>query len=219
MSLFPIESLDRLLQEYGYRVVFLGILLESTGLPLPGESLMVAAAIYAATTHHLDIFLLVPIAALGAVLGDQIGYLIGRSVGFSLLARLWRRLGQSNERLEFGRFLFRRYGARIVFLGRFVAFLRTFAALLAGASRMPWHRFLLWNGLGGVCWTCLYGFGAYLLGHEAERLSGPLGIALAVVGTVLLAAAILFVRRNQARLLEEARQEMRRSTDAERDKR
>ena len=110
---------------------------------------MIAAAIYAATTHRLNIFALVPVAALGAICGDQIGYFIGRWIGYRVLRRLGRRVGLSEERLELGRFLFRKYGGRVVFLGRFVAVLRTFVALLAGANRMPWHSFLLWNALGG----------------------------------------------------------------------
>jgi membrane protein DedA with SNARE-associated domain len=186
--------------------VFVGVLLESTGAPLPGESLMIAAAIYAATTHKLNILLVVPIAAAGAICGDQLGYGIGRWIGFRVLARWGRRVGLTEERLQLGQYLFRRYGGRVVFLGRFVAVLRTFVALLAGANRMPWHRFLLWNALGGIAWTALYGFGAYALGAAAKQISGPAGIALAVVGAGLLIAAFVFVKRNEARLLEEARQ-------------
>ena len=119
------------------------------------------------------------------------------------------KVGLSDERLELGRFLFRKYGAGVVFLGRFVAFLRTFAAVLAGANRMPWHSFLLWNALGGICWTGLYGFGAYALGDAAKRITGPLGIGLGVVGALVLLAIVVFVHRNERRLIEDARREMR----------
>src|SRR5206468_2960459 len=81
MSIFPLQALDGLFHDYGYGAIFAGVLLESTGLPLPGESLMIAAALYAATTHHLNIFILVPLAAAGAICGDQIGYFIGRWIG------------------------------------------------------------------------------------------------------------------------------------------
>lgn len=148
MPLIALADLDALFRHYGYGAIFAGVLLESSGLPLPGESLLIAASLYAATTHHLAILLLVPAAAMGAILGDQIGYAIGRHVGVRVLERWGRRVGLSAERLELGRYLFRRYGGRVVFLGRFVAVLRTFAALLAGANRMPWPRFLLWNALG-----------------------------------------------------------------------
>ena len=205
MSLHP---LDRLLEAYGYAAVFVGILLESMGLPLPGESLMIAAALFAASTSQMNIVLLVLAAAAGAICGDQIGYGIGRWVGYPVLVRWGRAVGLSEERLELGRFLFRRYGGGVVFFGRFVAVLRTFAAVLAGANRMPWHRFLLWNSLGGVGWTALYGFGAYGLGDAVKRVHGPVGIGLAVVGGVALIAAVVFVHRNESRLLAEARREM-----------
>jgi membrane protein DedA with SNARE-associated domain len=184
-------------------------MLEATGLPLPGESLMIAAALYAAATHRLNIAILVAVAAVGAILGDQIGYFLGRWIGFRVLARWGRKVGLTEERLELGRFLFRKYGGRIVFLGRFVAVLRTFVALLAGANRMVWHDFLLWNALGGVGWTSLYGFGAYLLGDAVKRVRGPVGIVLGVIGAAAIVAGLIFVKRNEARLLNEARQEMR----------
>ena len=206
--------LDHLFSEYGYAVVGIGVMLEATGLPLPGESLMIAAALYAAATHRLDIFVIVPVAAVGAIVGDQIGYFIGRSIGFRVLARWGRQIGLSEERLELGRYLFRRYGGRVVFLGRFVAVLRTFVALLAGANQMAWHSFLMWNALGGVGWTSLYGFGAYVLGDAVKRVSGPVGLAMAVVGAIALVCGLVFVKRNERRLLDEARTEMRKPAPA-----
>jgi membrane protein DedA with SNARE-associated domain len=211
MSFISLHAIGSLLDQYGYVAIFLGVMLESMGVPLPGESMMIAAALYAASTHHLDILVLVPLAAAGAVCGDQIGYFIGRWIGYRLLARWGRKVGLSDERLKLGQFLFKKYGGAVVFLGRFVAFLRTFAAVLAGANRMPRHRFLLWNGLGGVCWTTLYGFGAYGLGDAAQRLSGPIGLGSGIAGGLALLAAIILIHRNQARLIEDARREMRRA--------
>jgi membrane protein DedA with SNARE-associated domain len=216
MSLLSLHALDGLFAQYGYAAVFFGILLESIGVPLPGESLMIAAALYAASTHHLNIFILVPLAAAGAICGDQIGYGLGRWIGYRVLARWGRKLGLTQERLDLGQYLFRRYGGFVVFLGRFVAILRTFVALLAGANRMAWHSFLLWNALGGVAWTGLYGFGAYLLGNAAKRLGGPMGIALAVVGVAALVAAFIFVKRNEQRLMDESRRDMRAGTSRRR---
>jgi membrane protein DedA with SNARE-associated domain len=212
MSMFSLQWLDGLLQDYGYGVVFLGVMLESIGAPLPGESLMIAAAIYAATTHRLSIFILVPVAAAAAVCGDQIGYFFGRWIGFRVLLHWGQKVGLTGERLELGRFLFRRYGGAVVFFGRFIAILRTFAALLAGANAMPWHTFLLWNSLGGIAWTSLYGFGAYILGDTIKRLTGPVGIGLAVIGGVVLLAAFIFVKRNERRLIEDAREQMQRTS-------
>ena len=208
------HGLDQLFSQYGYAVVGIGVMLEATGLPLPGESLMIAAALYAATTHRLDIFVIVPVAATGAIVGDQIGYFIGRSIGFRVLARWGRKIGLSEERLELGRYLFRRYGGRVVFLGRFVAVLRTFVALLAGANQMAWHSFLIWNALGGVGWTSLYGFGAYVLGDAVRRVSGPVGVTMAVIGVIALVAGLVFVKRNERRLLDEARTEMKKPVPA-----
>ncbi len=214
MSIISFHALDHLLHEYGYLTVFLGIMLEAVGLPLPGESLMIAAAIFAATRHELNIVALVAVAAAGAIAGDQIGYVIGRCVGFPVLKRWGAKVGLTEERFELGRYLFHHYGGRIVFLGRFVALLRTFAAVLAGANKMPWHSFLVWNALGGIAWTSLYGFGAYLLGDAAKRVSGPMGIALAVVGGAALLAGIVFIKRNEKRLMEEAKQDMERTEKA-----
>jgi membrane protein DedA with SNARE-associated domain len=199
-----------LFRDYGYMVIFVGIMLESTGLPLPGESLMIAAAIYAASTHNLDISVLVAFAAAGAIAGDQIGYLIGRWIGYRVLSRWGRKIGLTDDRLELGRFLFRKYGGGVVFFGRFIAILRTFAAVLAGANRMPWHTFLLWNSLGGIGWTALYGFGAYFLGDAAKRITGPAGIVLAIIGGCALVAAIVFIKRNERRLIQDAQREMKR---------
>jgi membrane protein DedA with SNARE-associated domain len=211
LPIISFHTLDHLLHEYGYITIFLGIMLEAVGLPLPGESLMIAAAIFAATRHELNIVILVAVAAAGAIVGDQIGYVIGRCVGFPVLKRWGGRVGLTEERFELGRYLFIRYGGRIVFFGRFVALLRTFAAVLAGANRMPWHKFMVWNAMGGIAWTSLYGFGAYLLGDAAKRVTGPMGIALAVVGGATILAGIIFIKRNEKRLMEEARQDMERT--------
>jgi len=204
--MFPhaLSSIQSALHHYGYLAVGLGLMLESLGLPLAGESLLIAAAAYAAATHQLDIAVVVPVAAAGAICGDQIGYFIGRSIGYRLLARWGSKIGLSGERLTLGRYLFCRWGGRVVFAGRFIAVLRTFAALLAGANRMPWHSFVVWNALGGICWTSLYGFGAYWLGDEIHRLKGPIGIALGVIGGAVILVVILFIRRNEQRLLSEA---------------
>jgi membrane protein DedA with SNARE-associated domain len=208
MSFISFHQLDGLFAEYGYAVIFFGIMLESIGLPLPGESLMIAAALYAATTHRLSILELVPVAATGAIIGDQIGYFVGRWIGVRYLTEWGRKIGITRDRLDLGQFLFRKYGAEVVFFGRFVAILRTFAAVLAGANRMPWPSFLKWNALGGIGWTTLYGFGAYLLGDAAKYVSGPLGITLGIAATAALLAAFLFVKKNEKRLLEQAHREM-----------
>jgi membrane protein DedA with SNARE-associated domain len=198
------ETLQHLLHEYGYGVVGVVIFFESLGVPLPGESLLVGAALYAATTHRVSIEWIVAAAAVGAVLGDNAGYLIGHSLGYRLLRKFGERVGLSEKRIRLGEYLFREHGGKVVFFGRFVAFLRTFAALLAGANHMPWHSFLIFNTLGGVAWCCLYGFGAYGLGDVVRRFAGPFSLALGAVAVAVVAGAIFFVKRNEVRLEEAA---------------
>ncbi len=174
------------------------------GAPLPGESLIIGAAIYCATTHRLNIVWVIAAAVAGAIMGDNLGYLIGRSIGFRLLARFGRHIGLNDQRLNLGRYLFRRHGAKVVFFGRFIAILRTFAALLAGANHMRWTSFLLYNALGGIGWAAGYGTAAYLLGKEAEKISGPLGIAVGCIAGIAVVSALVFMKRNEHRLTEEA---------------
>jgi membrane protein DedA with SNARE-associated domain len=181
-------------------------MLESMGAPLPGESLLIGTALYCAATHKLNIVWVIVVAIIAAIMGDNFGYLIGRSVGFRVLSRWGRHIGLTQERLTLGRYLFRRHGGKVVFFGRFIAILRTFAALLAGANRMPWHVFLLYNTLGGIGWAGGYSLSAYLLGRQMEKISGPLGIFFAVVAAVVLGGTFLFLKRNEKRLTEEALQ-------------
>ena len=193
-----------LIRDHGVFAIGGITLIESMGIPAPGESAVIAAALYAATTHEFGIVPLVASAATGAILGDNIGYSIGHSVGFRLIRRYGRKVGLTDARIKLGRYLFKRHGSKVVFFGRFVAVLRTFTALLAGANRMPWRRFLVANALGGIFWASLYGFGAYALGHEIHRLEGPLAIGFGVVAALAIGATIFLLRRHEARLLAEA---------------
>ncbi len=198
------HHLDHLLAHYGYGLVGVVVMLESMGAPLPGESLLIGTALYCAATHRLEIGWVIAIAIAGAIMGDNFGYLIGRSLGFRLLARWGRHVGLSDDRLTLGRYLFRRHGGKVVFFGRFIAVLRTFAALLAGANRMPWPSFLLYNALGGIGWAGGYSLAAYLLGSQMERISGPLGLGLGIIAVVVVGSAFLFLKRNENRLTGEA---------------
>ena len=161
MSFFQGAELTRLLHDYGYGLVGLLVCLEAIGLPLPGESLVIAAALYAGSTHGMNIAAVVAVTAVGAILGSGIGYAIGRSFGFRVLRRYGHYVGLTEERLKIGRYLFERHGGKVVLLGRFVAFLRNLAALLAGVTQMEWRRFMLANAAGAILWAGLYGFGAY----------------------------------------------------------
>jgi membrane protein DedA with SNARE-associated domain len=112
------------------------------GVPVPGETALVAAALYAGKTQVLNIWVLIAFASAGAILGDNIGYWIGREIGFRLLLRYGSYIGLTESRIKLGEYLFQRHGGKIVFFGRFIAFLRSLAALMAGLNQMSWPRFL-----------------------------------------------------------------------------
>ena len=190
-----------LLQSYGYYAVFALIALESMGLPLPGESALIAAALYAGTTHQLSVAVLAAVATAAAIIGDNAGYWIGRTGGQRLADRYGRYIGLDRAKLKVGRYLFARYGGKVVFFGRFVAVLRTFAAFFAGVSAMRWSRFLVANAAGGAAWSCLYSFGAYALGHAAaSRLGSGITIAGYVIASVVTVATIAATRVSLRRL-------------------
>ncbi|MBV8702793.1 MAG: DedA family protein, partial [Acetobacteraceae bacterium] len=193
-----------LLAHAGYGAVMLAVGIESMGIPFPGETTLIAAAAYAGSTHKLNIVLVVAAAAAGAIIGDNIGFWIGREVGLRLLLRYGKYIRMTERRIKLGQYLFQRYGGAVVFFGRFVAVLRALAAFLAGTNRMSWPRFLVFNAAGGIVWSSAYGFGAYALGTQIHRLAGPVGIALGAVALVLIVCAIVFVHRHEHQLEDEA---------------
>lgn len=179
-------------------LLFVGV--ESLGVPFPGETMLITASVYAGVTHRLVISGVVAAAVAGAVIGDNIGFVIGWFGGYPMLRRYGRFIRLDEPRLKVGRYIFMRQGARIVFFGRFVAILRTYAALLAGTNRMDWRRFLAYNAAGGAVWASLYGAVSYLLGQQIDRLSRPTDIAFGIAGLLALAAGAVFVRRHARRL-------------------
>jgi membrane protein DedA with SNARE-associated domain len=205
MDLIPLSDyLIGLIQVYGPWIIFGIVALESAGVPLPGETILVAAALLAATTNQIDITVVVIAAAAGAIIGDGIGYTVGRRFGMPLLRRYGRYIRLDENRLLIGRYLFFRYGSAIVFFGRFIAVLRMFAALLAGANSMPAGRFFFFNITGGVCWACLFGFGAHAVGHEIYKISETL--SLVSLGLFIAAGSALSIvfRRYEIVLLRQA---------------
>jgi len=197
-------ELTQLISHYGYWVVMLFVGVESIGIPFPGETMLLAAAIYAGTTQELDISLVIAAASAGAVIGDNIGYWFGREFGYELLLRFGRYIHFDQRKMKLGMYLFQKHGGKVVFFGRFVAVLRAFAALLAGINQMDWRRFLLFNIAGGVTWSTLLGLAGYNLGKEARHLLGKAGIVILVVVAALLVVAFIAIRRNERRLEEEA---------------
>jgi membrane protein DedA with SNARE-associated domain len=196
---FSPENLTHLIATYGYLAIAVIIGLESMGLPMPGESALVLAALYASRHDH-NIAGVVAAAATGAILGDNIGYWIGREFGYRLLLRYSGNIGLSASKIKLGQYLFLRHGGKVVFFGRFVAILRILAAFLAGVNRMEWRRFLLANAAGAILWASAVGFGAYAFGKAVLRVTGPLGIVLVIVSVALLIGALRFARRHEAEL-------------------
>ncbi len=193
-----------LIQAYGLWALFVVVALESTGVPVPGETALVSAAIYTGVSHHFAIAAVIGVAAAGAIVGDNCGYLIGRTLGLPLLLRHGGRIGLGRERLRVGQYLFLRHGGKIVFFGRFVAFLRAFAAILAGVNRMAWWHFLALNALGGLCWATLFGVAAYAFGDRVGRVTGPVTAAFVVAGVAAVAAGWVFFRRHEQMLRDRA---------------
>jgi membrane protein DedA with SNARE-associated domain len=197
-------AIPHLIAAHGYLIVAGIVGIESMGVPAPGETALVTAAIYAGTTHRLSIVVLIAAAALGAIIGDNLGYLIGRRFGYELLLRHGRRIGIDERRLKLGRFLFERHGGKVVFFGRFMAVLRALAGVLAGAACMEWRRFLAFNAAGGIAWAAMYGMAAYVFGDRIERLRAPLAVTGIVIAALLVGAVWWWLRGHYAALQDQA---------------
>src|SRR5256885_4952640 len=163
---FLARNLDSLLATYGYLAVFVFVGVESIGIPVPGETMLVTAAIYAGTTGRLSIAWVIVASSAGAILGDNIGYVIGRTGGYRLLKRYGRYIRLEEDRLRLGQYLFRRHGPKVVFFGRFVSVLRIFAAFLAGVNHMHWRLFLIFNAAGGIILATIHRICAFLLRQQ-----------------------------------------------------
>ncbi len=198
------DQIAALLAVWGYGAVGGVIALESAGLPLPGETLLIGAAIYARLTGSMEIGGIVAAAALGAIIGDNLGYWIGRRFGVGFLERHGARIGLGPEKFRLSQYLFYKWGGAVVFFGRFITLLRILAALLAGANRLPLKQFMIYNAAGGVIWASVFGFGAYYLTAGFEQVEG--GVARFAFGALLASLFILWLyyRRHEARLMQEA---------------
>lgn len=188
-----------LFARYGYAVVFVGVFLENAGLPVPGETALLAGAALA-KYGRLSLGWVIVVAVCGAILGDNLGFLIGRTGGRALLQRHGWKVGLTEHRLrQFDQF-FARHGAKTVFFARFITGLRVFGAVLAGASDLPWRKFLFYNATGAVVWATTIGIAGYVLAYSWESLERWIGrggvIALAVIG-VVVAIAVLRERRRR----------------------
>ena len=182
------ETISGLVASYGYVVLFFLVGLESLGIPLPGETALVTAAAFAAL-GHLSIYAVVATAAAAAIIGDNGGYWIGRAGGIPLVRRYGRVIRLNESHLERAHRFFERHGPKTVFIGRFIALLRTWAAVLAGAARMPYGSFMLYNALGAVCWAVVFGALGYVFGHNLPQLERYIGQA-SLAGALLVALVV-----------------------------
>jgi membrane-associated protein len=182
--------MTKLLLDYGLVLLFLLVAVESAGVPLPGETALIAASVLASRGHYSLVTIIV-VAAAAAIIGDNGGYWLGRMGGRALLRRIpivrehFERVLPQAERF------FVRHGAKTVFIGRFVAVLRFTAAWMAGISHMSWWRFLLWNAAGGIVWATLVAVVAYEFGKAAADAIAHYGL-YAALGIVVLAVIAFF---------------------------
>jgi membrane protein DedA with SNARE-associated domain len=208
-AIISLQTLQNALSVLGYPAVALFVMIESAGIPFPGETMLLLASFFAATNHTLQIPLVIVSAALGAIIGDNLGYLIGRTGGYALVRRYGKYIFLRQEQLDRAEQFFAKHGDKTVFFGRFVAVLRAWAAFLAGVNHMPWRTFFIYNAAGGIIWATIYGTLGFVAGryfHDNFSQIQSLGSTIGWVGGgIIVAAAIaLFIffrvrRRNRQR--------------------
>jgi membrane protein DedA with SNARE-associated domain len=195
IALLLLVSIYHVPANLGYGILFGLILIESAGVPVPGETSLIAAGVLA-STGHLSLPVVFAVAISAAIVGDNFGYLVGRRAGNWLLTRPGRWEEQRLRVLDEGEHFFSRHGGKTVFFGRWLPVLRFTAALLAGVNEMPWRRFFVFNAMGGAGWVLTVGSAAYLLGSSASSLFEAIGLA-GLLALVLAVAGHIAWRRSQ----------------------
>lgn len=182
-----LASIFSVAKDLGYPALAVFVGIEALGIPVPGETAVIFAGL-AAASGRLEIVWVIVVASAGAIIGDNIGFLIGRRGGRTLLERPGRFEKERRRVLEIGDPFFERHGGKAVFLGRWIAGLRVWASWLAGASNMHWRTFVVWNALGGIAWSTSVALAAYYGGTGVEKVFSSIGIyALPIVFVLLLA--------------------------------
>jgi membrane protein DedA with SNARE-associated domain len=195
---------DRALMEYGYMIVFFAIMIESMGVPFPGETMLLVGSAYAASSGALSIYGVIGAAAGGAITGDSIGYWIGREGGRRLIHRYGKFVGLTDVRYQKAQDYLKLHGGKAVFFGRFVSIARTWIAVLVGAHRLNYFQFLLYNVMGGIVWATLYGSLGYVFGENLpllEKWIRRAGITLSLCAVVLV-IYLLYLRKKRKRAKE-----------------
>jgi membrane protein DedA with SNARE-associated domain len=194
-----LEFLIGLFTAYGYWVVFFGVMLENAGLPIPGETIVLAAGFFAAD-GHFQLPLVMLIAAVGAVIGDNIGFAVGRHFGRGILYRFGKYIFLPPHRIDRMSVFFESHGDKTILVARFITGLRVVGAILAGASKMTWPRFFLFNFLGAVLWAAVISTLGYAFGHSwhlLERFVGGSGLFL-LIAVVIVGGLLWFFGKRKA---------------------
>ena len=206
-ALISLQTLQNALHTLGYPAVTLFIMIESAGIPFPGETMLLLASFYSAIDHQLKLPIIIACAAFGAIAGDNIGYLVGRTGGRAFVERFGRYLFLKPQHLERAEKFFARHGDKTVFFGRFIAVLRAWAAFLAGVNHMNWRNFLIYNAAGGILWAIIYGTIGYVAGRvfhdnftQVEHIARTISWigAGVIVATVLAIFFVVRWRRKQS---------------------
>jgi membrane protein DedA with SNARE-associated domain len=185
-------------ENVGYAALAGFVAIEASGVPVPGETALIASAVLA-SQGHLSIELVIAIAAAAAIVGDNFGYMLGARFGRRLLERPGRTQARRLVALRQGEQLFERHGPKAVFLGRWIALLRIWAAWLAGMAHMRWRSFLLWNALGGIGWALFFGLLGYYGGEAAAELVARAGVGVAIAAGAAALVVWLVVHRRRGR--------------------
>jgi len=200
--LASITSFFQAHDDWALPLLFALVALESFGLPVPGETALIACGVIA-SQGNLSIVAVIVVAAAAAIIGDNLGYAAARKGGRALLYRYRLTRGVAERYLPKGERFFARHGGKAVFLGRFVAVLRVTAAWCAGLARMHWWTFLGWNAAGGIVWATAIGVLAYYLGEAVAKLIGPFGLAAAGGVILVVAVGVFIARRLERRVMDE----------------
>jgi membrane protein DedA with SNARE-associated domain len=200
----PTVSLDRVLdlfEDYGYFVIFVPVMLETAGVPLPGETILLFSGV-AASTGRIDPWIAIAVASAAAIIGDNIGYAIGRYGGRRVVLRL-AHIGRIETSLAWGEEFFARHGGKTVFLARWIFGLRIFGAWIAGMLHMPWRTFFFWNAAGGITWAAsVIGLG-YFFGHSLHVIEKVLGVGGVIAVVTAAVVGLVFWRRFEKQKLHE----------------
>jgi membrane protein DedA with SNARE-associated domain len=197
-------SIGSIIESYGYWAVFGLVTVESFGIPLPAETALITASVYAGQSHRLSPWLLWLVASAAAIIGDNIGFWIGDKGGYRLARKYGPKVHLDERKLKTARYLFDQHGPKVVFFGRFVSILRAYAAFLAGVSRMRWLTFLLANASGGIIWAAVYTWAAYFVGSAFEKFSKTANYVLLGCGVVAIVVALLAVRKQFGKYADRA---------------